>query len=93
MEHEQRFYTRSEAAQFLGVSVTTLMREVHAGKLYTFKVGRQVRIPAESLDDFVAGRPAHQAPADRREPMHADDGDTFPPTPSVFDQSDGQTRG
>lgn len=84
MEHKQRFYTRAQAAEYLGVSVTTLMRQVKAGKLYTFKVGNQQRIPAESIDDFISGRPA-LPPADRRDPYRAADGGTYPPTPSMLE--------
>jgi excisionase family DNA binding protein len=45
--------TRGEVAEVLGVSVQTVSRMLRRGELQTKKVGRFVRIPAESLQAYL----------------------------------------
>jgi excisionase family DNA binding protein len=50
--------TRREVAEVLGVSVQTVARMLGRGELETVRVGeRFVRIPAESLEAYLASKP------------------------------------
>ena len=42
-----------EAAQFLGVSRTTMYRLMHSVQLKTVRIGRSVRVALEDLEAFV----------------------------------------
>jgi excisionase family DNA binding protein len=50
------FYTPKEAAALLKVSERTVRRWIEEGKLPAWRFGRQLRIPAEALEQF--GEPA-----------------------------------
>jgi excisionase family DNA binding protein len=52
---EPRAYTVRECAEALRVSERTVRRAVSAGKIQSIRVGRLVRVPAESLRQFVNG--------------------------------------
>jgi excisionase family DNA binding protein len=46
-------YTVRECAEALRISERTVRRAIAAGKLQAIRVGRLVRVPAESLQRFV----------------------------------------
>ena len=46
-------YTIPECAEALRISERTVRRAIAAGKLQVIRVGRLVRVPAESLRQFV----------------------------------------
>ena len=75
-------YTRQEAAERLSVSLSTLTRLCKLGQLRVVRVGRSVRIPRDSVVDYVNGRPG--TAFDDRKP-EAPSLSTWPPTPSLFD--------
>lgn len=50
---ERKYYTRLEAAEVLRVSEKTVKRLTLTGELPSIKVGRQVRIPAATLDAWT----------------------------------------
>lgn len=58
--------TIQEAAVLLRVSPVTVRRHVAAGRLPAVRVGRQIRIERDALDDFAApvAAPPSQASAD-----------------------------
>jgi len=43
------FYTVREVAELLKVSQATIRRLIKAGKLEAYRVGKQLRIPAEAV--------------------------------------------
>jgi excisionase family DNA binding protein len=50
--------TRAEVAEVLGVSVQTVARLIQRSQLATVRVGeRMKRIPAESLEAYLAAKP------------------------------------
>lgn len=51
-------YTVGECADALRVSKRTIRRAIAAGKLRVIRVGRLVRVPAESLRQFMEGEGA-----------------------------------
>ncbi len=46
-------YTRKEAAEKLKISLSTLDKFLFSGQLKAFRVGRQVRITEQPLQDFL----------------------------------------
>jgi excisionase family DNA binding protein len=61
--------TREEACERLRISLTALNRLMQSGGLYSFKVGRQRRIPEAAVDALIAGE--RYTPRDRtHEPDH-----------------------
>ncbi len=48
--------TFPEAGEFLRVSVATIKREVHAGRLPVFHIGNAARIRVEALREYAMGR-------------------------------------
>ena len=50
---ESLVYTLKEAAKRLGVCTKTLRREIDAGRLKAFFVGRQLRIRAAELEAYM----------------------------------------
>jgi putative molybdopterin biosynthesis protein len=50
---EKTFYTLEQLAKMLGVSQRTIMREVKAGKLRAFKVGRALRFTSEAVQEYI----------------------------------------
>jgi len=51
----QTVYTPKEVAEMLKVNERTVRRWVRTGQLRAYRFGRQLRIPAEALEEF--GRP------------------------------------
>jgi len=51
----QAVYTPREVAEMLKVNERTVRRWVRTGQLRAYRFGRQLRIPAEALEEF--GRP------------------------------------
>lgn len=47
--------TRNEAAKRLRVALATLVRLTQSGELYSFRVGRQIRIPTAAVEAFMRG--------------------------------------
>lgn len=81
MTTQPEMYTRIEVAEKLKVSLSTVAAIIKAGDMYFVRVGRGVRIPEQSFNDYVAGRPAYVPPS----PITGHDATTWPPTPSMFD--------
>jgi excisionase family DNA binding protein len=48
-----RFLTKSEVAKTLSVSDITVHRLISKGEIQTLKIGRAVRIPEESLKEYI----------------------------------------
>lgn len=71
------YMTRQEVADDLGVSVGTVTRILQDGDLYHYRVGKQIRVPLESMTAFKAGRRGVNPYADM-------DMSTWPPTPPLF---------
>jgi excisionase family DNA binding protein len=46
-------YTRQEAADQLQISLSTLDKFLKSGKIKAFRVGRQIRITEQALQDFL----------------------------------------
>jgi len=69
--------TVREAAQMLRVNPITIRRYIASGRLAAVRVGKGIRVPRESLDQFVkpvkrkAGK--QPAPVPRGRPTRADD--------------------
>lgn len=74
------FYTREEAAELLKVSLSTIGREIRGGKLYAFRVGRGLRVPAQAIEDYAANK-VYGSPDD---PLACSEHGTYPPTPSIL---------
>ena len=54
--HGKQFYSPAEIAKELGVSSTTVLRLVHAGRLPALRVSERIlRIPAASFERYKAG--------------------------------------
>jgi excisionase family DNA binding protein len=49
---QEKFLTLDEVAELLKVDKRTIMKEIHAGKLKTFKIGRQYRIADREIQRF-----------------------------------------
>lgn len=50
---ERLLLTVNEAAESLGLGRTKVYELISAGQIETVRIGRSVRIPAESLEEFV----------------------------------------
>ncbi len=50
---EPTFYSLEQVATMLQVSERTVMREIKAGKLEAFKVGKSLRFTPESVQAYV----------------------------------------
>ena len=50
---EKLLYNRREAASLLNVSVQSLDKLIHHGRLRCVRVGKRLLIPPESLQDFT----------------------------------------
>lgn len=46
-------YTRKESANRLKISLTTLDKLINTGKLTASRIGRQIRISEESINEFL----------------------------------------
>ena len=53
MEHSKEIYTAEEVAEALRVSRTTIIRLINNGELKGKRIGRQWRIFAEHLDEYI----------------------------------------
>ena len=51
----RKAFSKDEAAQLYGVSLQTINRAIHAGRLRAKKVGRYYRISAEALAEWFEG--------------------------------------
>lgn len=49
---QEKFYSLDEVAALLKVDKRTIMKEIQAGKLKTFKIGRQYRIADREIQRF-----------------------------------------
>lgn len=49
-----RFLTKTEVAKTLAVSNITVHRLISKGEIQTLKIGRSVRIPEESLKEYIS---------------------------------------
>lgn len=56
-------YTREELTDILQVSLTTVGTLINEGKIFSIRVGKSIRVPEWSLQDYLSGRPAY-APGD-----------------------------
>lgn len=72
-------YTREELTEILQVSLTTVGNLISEGRIFSIRVGKSIRVPEWSLNDFMHGRPAY-SPGD---PLHEPDYYDIP-TPSIF---------
>lgn len=50
---EKQRYSRSESAEYLGVSVVTLDRTVANGEISYFRIGRRVIFDKKHLDEYL----------------------------------------
>ena len=48
-----KYYKVDEVANFLGVSITTIYRDINANRFHPFKRGRILRISSEDLDSYI----------------------------------------
>lgn len=46
-------YTVPEAARSLGISVSSLRRQIRAGNLFSLHIGNVVRVPAWALEGYT----------------------------------------
>lgn len=53
-------YTREELTEILQVSLTTVGTLINEGKIFSIRVGKSIRVPEWSLNDYLAGRQAYQ---------------------------------
>ena len=53
----KRLYTPQESARYLGIGLTSLYALLKRGGLYAVKIGASTKIPAESLEAFIAALP------------------------------------
>ncbi len=54
----KRLYTPREAARHLDIGITSLYALLKRGELSAVKLGSLTKIPAESLEGFIASLPA-----------------------------------
>lgn len=70
MDDQKDFYSPDEVAGLLDLHVRTVRRFILQGKLKAARIGKQYRIAAADLDEFVASngppRPAAPVPRHRR---------------------------
>lgn len=61
---ENRFYSLREAAEFLGISYSSMKIYVQEGKIIFFKISdKKYRISGEELNKFVSSRTGRIVPA------------------------------
>jgi excisionase family DNA binding protein len=56
-------YSIAETERLLGISHATLYRLIRASRLDAVKIGATTRIPAASIERFIAGLPSAGRPA------------------------------
>lgn len=54
VEHRKTLYRIAEAMALLSMSRTVLYEQLRAGRLRSVGTGRNRRIPARAIDDYVA---------------------------------------
>jgi excisionase family DNA binding protein len=59
---EDRLYTREEAAEVLNVTLRFVTRCVQERRIRYVRVGKMVRIPATSIDEFLRLNSVHATP-------------------------------
>ncbi len=52
----RRLLSLTEAAQIVGVGITTLKSLVHDGELDSVKIGRRRLVPSDAIDDLISSR-------------------------------------
>ncbi len=52
----ERMYSLKRVAEILAVNVRTVRRWVKAGELPFYRLGRQLRVTPQDLDDFLSAR-------------------------------------
>ena len=72
-------YTREELTEILQVSLTTVGTLITNGDIFSIRVGKSIRVPEWSLQDYLHGKPAYK-PGD---PLHEPDYYELP-TDSMF---------
>ena len=50
---QQEFYTAKELAEKLRVNIMTIYRYIGAGKLKSYKIGKEFRIDKKEFDSFL----------------------------------------
>jgi excisionase family DNA binding protein len=53
MSKEKEFYTAKELAEKLRVNIMTIYRYIGAGKLKSYKIGKEFRIDKKEFDSFL----------------------------------------
>ncbi len=53
MKNEPEFYTARELADKLRVNIMTIYRYIGAGKLKSYKIGKDFRIEKKEFDSFL----------------------------------------
>ncbi len=51
--NKQEFYTAKELAEKLRVNIMTIYRYIGAGKLKSYKIGKEFRIDKNEFDSFL----------------------------------------
>lgn len=51
---KQEFYTAQELADKLRVNIMTIYRYIKAGKLKSYKIGKEFRIDKKEFDSFLS---------------------------------------
>lgn len=53
-------YTREELTEILQVSLSTVGSLIHRGDIFSIRVGKSIRVPEWSLQDYLSGKPAYK---------------------------------
>lgn len=56
---QPKTYTREELTEILQVSLTTVGSLINEGKIFSIRVGKSIRVPEWSLNDYLQGKPAY----------------------------------
>lgn len=59
MDNSTSYYSISEVAQHLNLSVKTIRRHIASGELESTKIGNVYRIPKSALEGFINGKDTH----------------------------------
>jgi excisionase family DNA binding protein len=84
---QPKTYTREELTEILQVSLTTVGNLINAGEIFSIRVGKSIRVPEWSLQDYLAGRPAYRPGDPLTEPDYHE-----LPTDSLFKEGDSETE-
>ena len=69
------------------VSLTTVGNLINEKKIFSIKVGKSIRVPEWSLQDFLCGRPAYQPGDPMKEPDYHE-----LPTDSIFRETESEVE-